>query len=128
MFSMKKFVSYCMVVVILFSLTELHEFVKIPFAIGHFIEHYSENSAISIVDFLAEHYTSNDAHSKEHSSLPFKEHCASIVIQIVLSSETQNSEIVLSFSKLQYFIFSNNSTSLGTKLNVWQPPQTASQI
>lgn len=123
---MKRLVSTCMVIVILFSLTEFHEFVKIPFAIGHYIEHYHENSTISIVDFLTEHYSSNDAHSEEHTSLPFKGHCASIVIPLILFSVTTSSSIVLPTSKIQYFLFSNKTTSLGNKLGVWQPPQSLS--
>lgn len=115
-----------MVVIILFSLTEFHEFVKIPFAIGHFIEHYSENSTTSIVDFLKEHYSTSDSHSEEHSSLPFQEHCASLVLQIVLFQDTFQNEIVLTYTKVYYQYYSNKSTELGTQIGVWQPPQSIS--
>ena len=115
-----------MVVVILFSLTEFHEFVKIPFAIGHYIEHYHENSTTSIVDFLTEHYSDNDSHSQEHSSLPFKEHCTSIVLHLVLYTENTLTDFVLPYSTIQYFQFGSHSTAIGTKLGVWQPPQSLS--
>lgn len=123
---MKKIISYCLLSAILFSLTELHEFVKIPFAIGHFIEHYSENSSTSIVDFLTEHYSANDSHSQEHSSLPFKEHCTSIVLHLVLYTENILIDFILPYSTIQYFQFGSHSTAKGTKLGVWQPPQTLS--
>jgi hypothetical protein len=125
---MKKIVTYSMVIVILFSLTEFHEFAKIPFAIGHFIEHYSENSDTTVINFLSEHYSNNDDNTEEHSSLPFKEHCTCVAIQFLMYLESNHTTIVLTFSKLQYFLSSNTSTELGTNLGVWQPPQLTSPI
>jgi len=125
---MKRFVSYFLVFVVLFSLTECHEFMKVPFIIGHFIEHSTKNSQTTIVDFLSEHYSNNDDNTEEHSSLPFKEHCTCVAIQFLMYLESNQTTIVLTFSKLQYFLSSNTSTELGTNLGVWQPPQLASPI
>ncbi len=123
---MKKIISYCLLSAILFSLTEFHEFVKITFAIGHFIEHYSENSPTSLIDLISEHYSNNNEHSEEHTSLPFKEHCTSIVIHLVLFTESDFDNFVLPYSTIQYFHICYQTTASGTKLGVWQPPESLS--
>lgn len=124
----KKFVTYSLVIVILFSLTEFHEFAKIPFAIGHFIEHYSENSDTTVFDFLYEHYSKNDTNNSAHQSLPFKSHCHSNSSQIQLFSELLLLDIFVPFSKINYSSFTTTTTLLGIKLVVWQPPQNSSHI
>lgn len=119
---MKKFVASFMLMVVLFSMTEFHELVKVPFAFGHFIEHYSENQTLSVGKFLADHYSHTESHSHDHSSLPFKEHSLTTVIQSLESSVSISTLIVLPFSKIHYFHISDFDISLGTNLDIWQPP------
>ena len=111
----------------LFSGTEMHELLKIPHLLSHYVEHAQESKEISLINFLKEHYNGaenshHDTH-KDKGCLPFqgKEHVnpmntlilnstTIIVFQKVKSPEKK----VISFPK--NFISSFNGS-------VWQPPK-----
>jgi hypothetical protein len=56
--------------------TELHQLVRVPLLIQHYLHHRDEDSSISLIDFLKIHYTDSnhpdDNDDSEDNELPFK--------------------------------------------------------
>lgn len=55
--------------------TELHELFRLPYLVEHFREHRDQNPSLSLLDFLALHYSGNHPEDKDDSEdqqLPFK--------------------------------------------------------
>ena len=73
---MKKIRIIFMGLLMLNGLTEIHQLMKLPFLIKHYIDHHEENTSLSFIDFLKMHYTDkedpNDNDDKEDNELPFK--------------------------------------------------------
>ena len=61
---------------ILNSATELHQLLKIPLLIQHFMHHRNKDNSLSLLEFLKIHYTDsqhpNDNDDREDNELPFK--------------------------------------------------------
>jgi hypothetical protein len=127
---LKKLIPILFLFIFLVSVTELHEFFKLPQLVEHFIEHKSEDNKITLIDFLVMHYSdSNHANSDKSKDmqLPFKSHnkCESITnigfnsfhtIQISLKSEP----IEINF----YNIDSIAYLSSAYLSSIWQPPKS----
>lgn len=77
---LKKFTAIALFSVYLLSTTELHQLVKLPVLIEHFIEHRQENKNITLWGFLYMHYAQSDDKDGDYDKdmkLPFKAHdCA----------------------------------------------------
>lgn len=72
---MKRFSATLLVILVLFSQTELHQLLKLPTLIQHFTEHRALNHDLSLMEFLAIHYVhpnQNDADHDRDMQLPFK--------------------------------------------------------
>ncbi|MEN9523358.1 MAG: hypothetical protein RL065_1735, partial [Bacteroidota bacterium] len=55
--------------------TELHQLVKLPLLMEHFVEHKTQNNKLSFLQFLTIHYsgsTQKDADYDKDMKLPFK--------------------------------------------------------
>lgn len=109
--------------------TELHQFLRLPVLIHHFIDHYQEDSSTSFTDFLGLHYTSTETHSDnehhDHDKLPFKTaSCAmahiaiAFVNHIQLSLPSPNS--IEAKESAEYAGEFYSSAFLNT---IWQPPK-----
>jgi hypothetical protein len=72
----KKIFALMFGVLILNSATEIHQLLKLPFLIQHYLHHRDEDSSMSIVDFLKIHYSDgqhpNDNDDSDDNELPFK--------------------------------------------------------
>lgn len=72
----KRFFGLTLGILILIGATELHQLLKLPFLIQHYIHHRNESSSLSFLDFLKIHYSStthpNDNDDNEDHELPFK--------------------------------------------------------
>ncbi|MCO5233712.1 MAG: hypothetical protein M9888_08265 [Chitinophagales bacterium] len=125
---MKRLVSISFLFIFLSANTAFGEVLKLPLLIQHYTEHKQEESAISFIHFLAEHYTGKVNHqhnNHHHDNLPFKTlnaHAGSVI-----------SLIPNSIFSLQKQIFPEDSTIISaylqsnyanTYLNgIWQPPR-----
>ncbi|WP_147277190.1 hypothetical protein [Runella aurantiaca] len=64
-----------MLIIYLFSATELNQLLKLPVLVMHFQEHQQKNSSISFFQFLHNHYAINhadDGDAERDSQLPFQ--------------------------------------------------------
>jgi hypothetical protein len=72
----KKILVLMLGVLILNSATELHQLLKLPLLIQHYIHHQSKDPSLSFLAFLKIHYTDpqhpNDNDDREDNELPFK--------------------------------------------------------
>ena len=118
-----------LLVVFMLSNTELHQFIKLPVLIHHYIEHQSQNANESLLVFLTEHYNENSSHSsennKDHHNLPFKTHdCTAAHSFAVYTSHPDLSiaEPVTVSSKIP--VPANVAFIPSAFLcNIWQPPK-----
>jgi hypothetical protein len=72
---MKKLILITVSVLYLSSSTELHELLRIPQLLAHYAQHRLGDPHLSLLDFLALHYSPghpNDKDSKDDNELPFK--------------------------------------------------------
>jgi hypothetical protein len=72
----KKVLVLLLGVLILNGATELHQLLKLPFLIQHYVHHRDEDSRLSFIAFLQIHYTEkhhpNDNDDRQDNELPFK--------------------------------------------------------
>lgn len=72
---MKQFWAISFLFIFLSANTAFAELLKLPLLIQHYTEHKQDETAISFIHFLAEHYTGKVNHqhnNHNHDNLPFK--------------------------------------------------------
>lgn len=104
----------------------LHEIIKLPTLVAHFIEHKEKDPNISFMDFIDDHYIKNtDSQDHFHKKLPFKDenHPLMIGFHYMNTEKWEQSPLAVkciqTFSPLPY-----RSLSLGEPNGVWQPPKS----
>lgn len=127
---MKKWFSIVMFLIYLFSMTEMHQLLKAPLLVEHYLEHKKENKGITIISFLELHYLNGNVFDKDYEKdmkLPFKsaqETCYSQVLMIpstpfeipsarLFPLETYSKGMIQSSQ-----VFISNYFS-----SIWQPPK-----
>lgn len=126
--TLKKLIAISFVFVFLYANTELHQLLKLPVLVHHYLDHHEEGNSASFVGFLYDHYNSeksqsdNDHH--DHQNLPFKTDCANVHTSLAYTGHQQYSfqhtppvsvKVNVVYNEVIYF-----STSLS---NIWQPPK-----
>lgn len=74
---MKKLIAILLLSVYMASATELHQLLKVPALVAHFIEHRQQDEKLSFWNFLCKHYAHGnvkDADYEKDMRLPFKSH------------------------------------------------------
>ena len=65
-----------MALLLLTGITELHQFLKIPFLVSHYQQHRKVTASLTLLDFLRLHYSGNhhpdDGDDAEDQELPFQ--------------------------------------------------------
>jgi len=129
---MKRYVSILLLFFYVFSMTEVHQLLKAPKLVEHFVEHKNENQGITLISFLEMHYLNGftkDADFEKDMKLPFKasqDNCFSFVVllptpeKFELNSEFFVSEIHKPMILQKSQVFISNYLSA-----IWQPPKIA---
>jgi hypothetical protein len=115
----------------LFSTTELHQLLKLPFLAEHFMEHKEQNNQITFWQFLYSHYALGDIQDADYEKdrkLPFKSHdcCNSMNVVAFIAQPVANIFLqirpeyreALSFAIISDTFFNDSFLS-----NIWQPPR-----
>jgi len=114
----------------LISFTELKEFFKFPILIEHYFEHQVSNKNLTLLNFLANHYskdTSKFPDFKKDMKLPFKSHENCIGSSIIgyfphhlfsIDFNLNNCVENVSPSIFNEIIYSSSFLS-----TIWQPPK-----
>jgi hypothetical protein len=126
---MKRFLAASLLLLYLFSTTELHQFLKMPLLIEHFAEHQQKDTSITFWHFLNLHYFNGDPNDADHDrdmKLPFKTHdnCSFTNLITILPDQKFNFEtkpLKIQYKKLNcHYTFSFSSKNVTA---IWQPPQ-----
>lgn len=102
----------------------LHELVKMPSLVTHFIEHKANNPKISFFDFIEEHYGNSSSNDFKHNKLPFKDENHPLMIGFHYCNSQAANILPTYFCEVNQFYICNNSTTCMGEINhVWQPPR-----
>jgi len=125
---MKKVVSISFLIVFLLANTELHEVLKVPLLLEHYILHKQEDKNQSFLTFIYKHYVSVQDHfhlQNDHDSLPLKtKDCIKYnpgIVSFLLIPYARLQEVPYQLKQRIFFkkVFLSNLN----QGNIWQPPQ-----
>ncbi len=126
---LKKFISILLPVIFIFSGTEMHQFLKLPVLIHHFLEHKKSDADMSFITFIEMHYNDHNeqAGQEDHHKLPFK-HCGGGINHIVIGEVDQfethfNFHITAEHRASAKYREDFYSSSISNP--IWQPPKSA---
>lgn len=123
---LKRGVAIFLLLSLVLTNTELHQVLKVPVLVSHYLKHRDSNSTYSFISFILEHYSEAKStnHDKDHERLPFKSNDCQNSMHYVLffgvSNEIKSSITEVSKEQIKY----TNSFYFSDCLNsIWQPPQ-----
>lgn len=127
---MKKYISILLVSIYLFSMTEVHQLLKMPSLVEHYFLHKNANKELTLLSFLEMHYLNGnhmDADSKHDMQLPFKnmqDNHPNVVVTLPTDFVLFEIEPVL---KQDAAIIVSKSQVLESNYlkSIWQPPKIA---
>lgn len=127
---MKKVIILLLLSFYLISITELHQFLKLPALAEHFSEHKQKDRSITFWKFLCLHYAQGDFKDADYdkdSKLPFKssDNCNSSNLITILNSEQKfnfNTILIPLEKKVLNKHYSSIPYSAFLK-SIWQPPK-----
>ena len=125
---MKKVLSISFLIVFLLANTELHEVLKVPLLLEHYILHKQEDKNQSFLTFIYKHYVSVQDHfhlQNDHDGLPLKtKDCIKYnpgIVYFLLIPYARLQEVPYQLKQRIFFkkVFLSNLN----QGNIWQPPQ-----
>ena len=127
---MKSAIAIFLLLLYLGSTTEMHELLKMPLLIDHFIEHRSESAGLSFWDFISLHYGQGEVRPPDYDKdmkLPFKSTpeitCTASLIALIPDLQsgeiTHHPENARQRVSQKDHILSDDFPSC-----IWQPPKT----
>lgn len=123
---MRHFVTIALIFIYVISFTELHQFLKMPLLVKHFVEHRQLTNDLTIFEFLSLHYNSEAAHDPDDMELPFKDfgHCCFAVQTIVMpSTKIELKEDSVSESFILHSVAYKKFIPASHLAEIWQPPR-----
>ena len=127
---MRRFLALFLTFIYINSATELHELVKLPVLLTHYMHHKEENKNLSFESFINLHYSDKKADNNEqdnHQQLPFKSHpemaFATSFIALLPSFEKLEIKVPNTQPEKEIIISQNESYSTAYLSNIWQPPK-----
>ncbi|MES2138757.1 MAG: hypothetical protein V4511_03560 [Bacteroidota bacterium] len=125
---MKKLIAISFVFVFLYANTELHQLLKLPVLVHHYLEHHEEDNSASFAGFLYSHYNSEKSHSDndhhDHHNLPFKTDCANVHSSLAYTGHHQYSfQHTPPVSVKVNVVYNEIIYSSASLSNIWQPPK-----
>ena len=132
---MKNSVSIFLLVLYLLGTTELHELLRLPLLVEHFMEHRRADNQMSFFDFMNLHYAQGVVQDEDYEKdkrLPFKTHdfCSNSPLshpfhEVVVVTQPSSPYLFPNIKRLtphgHYDAVFYSSNYLD---NIWQPPQT----
>ena len=129
---MKKAVAIFFLSVYMLSFSEMHQFLRIPVLIQHFIEHRHQDPSISLLSFLSLHYIHQFEMDEDHQrdeQLPFR-HADCCAVTTNLSCECPANTVMelpvrTVETKNEFILHNEDSHSLLSVADIFQPPRCA---
>lgn len=126
---MRRIFSILFLFIYMFSVIEIHEYIKIPALLEHFTEHKKEDKSITLWKFLCLHYAHGDVKDADHEKdmkLPFKsvDNCNALTIATLLPENKFifDSPFVPIYNRT-ITKFHNQFSSISSLNSIWQPPK-----
>ena len=122
---MKKALAIVLLSVYVFSSTEMHQLLKVPVLVEHFIEHKALSGSLTFLEFLSVHYASDTSHDMHDHELPFKDfdHCVTVQTIVMPSSKIELKARLISDTRVAYTSFYTLSIPSSHLSEIWQPPK-----
>lgn len=125
---MRKSVSILSLAILLFSQTELHQLLRVPKLISHFIEHKEKKPDLSFFQFMKMHYSvdnDRDGDGLKDRELPFKSTESAQCFSAVVFIPENITEFILFNFDTQTTQYLQVSATLphGFSGLIWQPPK-----
>ena len=124
---MKKLVTIAVLASFLSSTTELHEFLKVPHLVMHFMEHWQESSAVSVGEYLHIHYAhDHENHHDDHHDkgcLPFQGNHTSLPSISILYTEAGSLSILPQVVSSSTCYPATEQVESSYHPSIWQPPK-----
>jgi len=114
------------------SFSEMHQFLRMPILIQHFIEHRHHDPSISLLSFLNLHYIHQylqDGDYQRDQQLPFR-HSDCCVANANISCECPGNTVIelpvrTSETKNEFILHNEDNHSLLSIADIFQPPRCA---
>jgi len=124
----KKLIAISFVFVFLYANTELHQLLKLPVLVHHYLEHNEGANNAAFADFLYNHYnneqSNSDNNQNDHRNLPFKTDCANVHTSLAYTGHQQYSfQHTLPVSVKVNVVYNEIIYSSASLSNIWQPPK-----
>ena len=129
---MKKAVAIFFMSIYMLSFSELHQFLRMPVLIQHFIEHRHQDPSISLLSFLSLHYIHQyvkDEDYQRDNQLPFRHSdccvtnatiCCECPVNAVIELPVRSTE-----TKNEFILHNEDNHSLLAVADIFQPPRCA---
>lgn len=116
--------------VYLFSATGLSEFSKINILLQHYTDTKKENIHISFIEFLVEHYLTDDGNPKDDdtdSKLPFKSYrtCSSLTVIFTPIGFMEKISAKYDVISIHFFLHDDMICPATFYSMVWHPPKVS---
>ncbi len=112
------------------SITQLHELLKFPLLVEHYMEHKEQNNDLTLWNFLYMHYAYGDVKDADYDKdmkLPFKSHTncptTSLSVSLLHSIFTFALKKPAFFESKSSFYFGEQFLINAYLSSVWQPPK-----
>jgi len=112
----------------LLSTTELHQFLKLPVLLKHFQVHKKQDKSLSLLDFLALHYSQDhpiDNDDSEDNQLPFKNFEATSHVDLTIIPFRFETEELLSAIPEIIRLYHPEGVPCSRSYAVFHPPQAS---
>jgi hypothetical protein len=128
----KKAVAIFFMSIYMLSFSELHQFLRMPVLIQHFIEHRHQDPSISLLSFLNLHYIHQyvkDEDYQRDQQLPFRHTDCCVTYTTICCECPVNSTIEMPVrtveTKNEYILYDEDNHSLLAIADIFQPPRRA---
>jgi hypothetical protein len=134
LYPVKKAISIFFMCIYMLSFSELHQFLRIPVLVQHFVEHQKQNPDISLLAYLELHYVHQYLHDDDYqrdNQLPFRAADCCIITANALPScecpyhETVDVTMTMIKTKNVFVIYDEDNHSLLSVADIFQPPRVA---
>ncbi len=122
---MIRYLSIALVSIYVIAFTELHQLLKLPVLVEHFIEHKQLVQSLTLFEFLAVHYTTDAQHDDHDMQLPFKdfEHCIAAQPLVIPYFKIELTHTLTLACPVSYSFFHKNIYLPSYQVSIWQPPK-----
>lgn len=124
----KKFAAFFLVSLYMLSFSEIHQFLKLPELVQHFIQHRQQEPGTTLLSFLELHYVHQyivDDDYQQDRQLPFRDGDCIANNTITVDCPSQAVEVPANRPVVQkeFHLFNEDNPSLISITDIFQPPR-----